>query len=146
MKIYGCYDGSARGVYRVQLPLTAMRIMAGHEVQLRDKILPSPGDGFDVIVMNMQRIEASDGVSNWFARHQANGTIIVVDLDDDVWELVIENPIHTSAEHLAAAEQTLRLADMVTTTNERLAEKILEFNENVVVIPNHVPATNVLSL
>jgi glycosyltransferase involved in cell wall biosynthesis len=66
---------------------------------------------------------------------------IAVDVDD-WWHL---DPHHIMYEHHMAANtplhQTkhLEIADVVTTTHERLAEKVYEFNKNVVIVPNAIP-------
>lgn len=66
---------------------------------------------------------------------------VVVDVDD-WWHL---DPHHImfqySKEKNMVAHQIkhLRIADVVTTTHERLAEKVYEFNKNVIVVPNAIP-------
>ncbi|MGN6416103.1 MAG: glycosyltransferase [Pseudobacter sp.] len=66
---------------------------------------------------------------------------IVVDVDD-YWHL---DPHHVSYQHhidINFPEQQLghlQIADAVTTTHERLADKIYPYNKNVHVIPNAIP-------
>lgn len=66
---------------------------------------------------------------------------IVVDVDD-WWQL---DPHHImfrySRDNNVAAHQIkhLRIADVVTCTHERLAERVYEFNKNVVLCPNAIP-------
>lgn len=66
---------------------------------------------------------------------------VVVDVDD-WWRL---DPHHImfkySRDNNVPAHQVkhLRIADVVTCTHERLAERVYEFNKNVVVVPNALP-------
>jgi glycosyltransferase involved in cell wall biosynthesis len=66
---------------------------------------------------------------------------IAVDVDD-YWHL---DPSHISYEYHVRnnmpdhMEKHIRLADVVTTTHERLAEAIYQINRNVVVVPNAIP-------
>lgn len=66
---------------------------------------------------------------------------IAVDIDD-YWEL---DPSHILYDYHMANRMPeqhikhIRLADVVTTTHERLAEEIYKINRNVVVVPNAIP-------
>lgn len=66
---------------------------------------------------------------------------VAVDVDD-WWHL---DPHHVmfrwsrDNNGVAHAIKHLRIADLVTTTHERLAEKVYEFNKNVVILPNAIP-------
>jgi glycosyltransferase involved in cell wall biosynthesis len=65
--------------------------------------------------------------------------VIAMDMDDD-WHLP---PNHLNYENYERAqvqiEHNLRMSDIVTCTNERLADKIYPFNQNVHIIPNALP-------
>lgn len=148
MRIFGSFDGTGCGVYRVQLPLTALKVKGGHEVHIREMSLPpAPDNGkrfFDIMCMNRQRLIADKGqipVAEWFKRQQDLGTLMVADCDDDIWHLDRTNPswMNLTEEQVKGEEQVLRLADLVTTTTKPLAKILSKFNENVVVIPNYVP-------
>lgn len=71
---------------------------------------------------------------------KANGVKIVVDLDD-YWELPKEHPNYWQYKNQAARliVKSLRSADMVTVTTNRLYEKVKPYNSNVHVIPNAIP-------
>lgn len=66
---------------------------------------------------------------------------IVVDVDD-YWELDASHILYEhhyknrNNEHLI---KHIRLADVITTTHERLAEEIYKINRNVVILPNAIP-------
>ncbi|WP_343302858.1 glycosyltransferase [Chitinophaga niabensis] len=69
------------------------------------------------------------------------GVKVVLDLDDH-WEL---NPGHYMTEYYRSQRvpekisRNIRLADVVTVTTSRLAEKVKPLNKNVHVIPNAIP-------
>lgn len=69
------------------------------------------------------------------------GFRIIVDIDD-YWELYPEHPGYKSwvSESVKGLFiESMRIADLVTTTNSRLADQILLYNKNVEVIPNALP-------
>lgn len=71
---------------------------------------------------------------------------MVYELDDDLLNIDFEaNPIGHRAYSTAVAKDGLRrcaeLADVCTVSTEPLAEVLRQFNPNVVVIPNAIPAT-----
>jgi len=69
-----------------------------------------------------------------------NNTKIIYDIDD-YWVLTNTHPNYKQwkeSNSQPIIEEQLRNADMVTTTTEFLAEKIREFNDNVVILPNAV--------
>lgn len=66
-------------------------------------------------------------------------TKLVVDMDDD-WILPANHINYdTYAEFKLRIENNLRVADLVTCTNERLAKRIRPFNQNVKIFPNALP-------
>lgn len=72
---------------------------------------------------------------------KVQGTKIVVDVDDH-WDIPVW---HSQYQHIKDGQidtktiEHIRLADVVTCTTKRLAEKVQELNKNVVVIPNALP-------
>jgi len=69
-----------------------------------------------------------------------NNIKIIYDIDD-YWVLTNSHPNYKQwkeSKSQPLIEEQLRNADMVTTTTEFLAEKIREFNDNVVISPNAV--------
>ena len=64
---------------------------------------------------------------------------IVMDIDDD-WNIPANHYMYeTYQKALEVIVNNLRYADIVTTTNERLADKIYQYNQNVHVLPNALP-------
>lgn len=61
---------------------------------------------------------------------------------DDYWELYKDHYLYDQYRRTQATlsmQNSMRLADIVTCTNDRLAEKIKAFNKRVEVVPNGVP-------
>ena len=118
--------------HRVTLPLGFMDGIDGlvTDLAIDDEIFENK---YDLILYNRGSV-LND---RW---HKFKGKIgIVMDMDDD-WVLP---PNHlnfsTYQKALPAIENNFRMADIVTTTNERLAEKIYPFNKSVYVLPNALP-------
>jgi glycosyltransferase involved in cell wall biosynthesis len=64
---------------------------------------------------------------------------IAYDLDDDIWNIIDENPAICSKKNLEeCGKLLLENADVVTTTTQDLANVLKKFNKNVVVIPNAI--------
>jgi glycosyltransferase involved in cell wall biosynthesis len=64
---------------------------------------------------------------------------IVYDLDDDVWNIIDENPAICAKKTMEeCGEVLLEIADVVTTTTEELATILRKKNKNVVVVPNAI--------
>lgn len=97
---------------------------------------------FDYVVYSRE-IEHYNNVENikLIAKqiHDA-GCKLIVDIDD-YWELSTYHVLRTEYKIFKAAEkikESIRVADIVTTTNELLAEKIRKINPNVYVLPNAI--------
>lgn len=66
---------------------------------------------------------------------------IVVDVDD-YWKLYPTHYLSPMWEHNKTEYEickSMQIADLVTTTHEKLADKIRKYNSNVVVVPNALP-------
>lgn len=134
MKILGLsYPDSGCGFHRVVLPLG---FMAGVEAFVTN--LPTEEklqEGWDIILYN--RISVFD--NDWAALKELMNVKIVLDLDD-YWKLPANHPnYHTYKDMAARIENNLRMADMVTVTNEQLANKVRPFNNNVYIFANALP-------
>jgi hypothetical protein len=78
----------------------------------------------------------------WAASKQEH-PLLVYDLDDDIWGW---NPIgeeyrYWNDERRYNAELNIQAADLVTTTNHRLAEVLVDLNPRIAVLPNTIPQT-----
>ncbi len=72
---------------------------------------------------------------------KVKGMKVIVDVDD-MWDIPPSHPNYQAFKINKTAEVTIehiRLADVVTCTTERLRDKILQYNTNVVIIPNALP-------
>ena len=134
MKILGLANAiSGCGFHRITLPLGFMNDIKGKVTDLPDE--ETMNDGYDILFFN--RISIFDNVLEEIKeKHKMK---IVVDMDDD-WVL---QPNHISYNEYKKIkpqiENNLRLADMVTCTNERLAAKLRLFNSNVHIFENALP-------
>lgn len=135
MKIFGLINkNSGPGFHRIMMPLLLMPDIDTYitnAIEEKDFEEKKP----DWIYYN--RI-ISDEVLRLQSRYHFR---VAVDVDD-WWQL---DPHHImfrySRDNNVAAHQIkhLRIADVVTCTHERLAERVYEFNKNVVVVPNAIP-------
>jgi glycosyltransferase involved in cell wall biosynthesis len=121
----------------------------GWDVSYVSGALGNPGGGFtaqqtrghDVVVG--QRLNNPSGVSVW--RDCRTGTSrLVYEQDDDVFSI---GPHNWNAYRVYSKEtvrdvcmHALEVSDMVTTTTETLAGVLREYNSNVHVLPNCIPA------
>ena len=151
MRIFGGHDGvSGCQWYRMQVPLAELGRHDGYEVTFADagdrhgppSITLSMVAGHDVIVA--QRWNTHKGLEVW-RRARTPYSRLVYDLDDDLWNITPEN---WKAYHLYgdgvirdAVEHHIEVADLVTVSTEPLAEVVRQFNPNVAVLPNCIPAS-----
>jgi glycosyltransferase involved in cell wall biosynthesis len=64
---------------------------------------------------------------------------VVMDLDDD-WELPYNHPLYPFYEpQKKRVVNNIFNADLITCTNERIANKVSKINKNVIVLPNALP-------
>lgn len=135
MKIFGLINrNSGPGFHRVLMPLLLMPdtdCYITNAVQEEDFEKRRP----DAIYYNRMM---SDEVLRLQSKYHFK---VVVDIDD-YWHL---DPHHIMFKYSQQKNMTahhikhLRIADVVTTTHERLAEKVYEFNKNVIIVPNAIP-------
>jgi glycosyltransferase involved in cell wall biosynthesis len=135
MKIFGLINkNSGPGFHRIMMPLLLMPDVDAYitnAVQESDFEQRRP----DAIYYN--RI-VSDEVLRLQSKYHFR---VIVDVDD-WWHL---DPHHImfrwSKENNAPAHAVkhLQIADVVTTTHERLAEEVSKYNKNVVIVPNAIP-------
>jgi processive 1,2-diacylglycerol beta-glucosyltransferase len=133
MKIIGISNpNSGCGYHRVINPLAYLdgeRYITNfpHEDKLKE--------GWDIILFN--RISPVD--ADWNKVKKLCGAKIVMDMDDD-WVLPAGHINYDEyQQYKPRIENNLKIADLVTVTHERLADRCKQFNDNVVVIPNALP-------
>lgn len=142
MKILGWpADSAGCGYYRVELPLNALAAR-GHDVHI-DSVMPDEWrDTADVIVG--QRVCLPGPTARWQNLARQGRAKLVLEIDDDLFN------IHPSSKQartffdqpgiMKNLELNLRAADVVTVTTDYLAERMSAYNDNVVVLPNCIPA------
>ncbi len=133
MKILGLgHRMSGVTFHRITLPLAYMNGVKGMVTDL--PTIEMMNEGWDIVLFNRHC-----ALDNDWNDVRGIGAKIVMDLDDD-W-ILPPNHMNYEAylEKKPVIENNLREADLITTTNETLAEKIYPFNKNVLIIPNALP-------
>lgn len=99
--------------------------------------MPSDAELAQIDVLAMQRPAGKPGVRQM---EQMQGkTAMVYETDDDMLQVDPSGLPHLYDENMRSTiRRCLRLADMVTVSTPYLAEQIEEFNDNVVVLQNHI--------
>lgn len=133
MNIIGMTDqNSGCGYHRVILPLGFMQNIKGY---VTNHITPDKTDGWDILLYN--RLSPFD--SKWQEARDILGCKVVIDLDD-YWKLPPNHINHGHYENFGKRiENNIAVADLVTVTNKTLADKVREFNDNVLIFPNAIP-------
>ena len=141
MKVFfwqGGEDGTA--YYRTVLPAMALG-WHGHRAAAAVRMTPSWMDQADVIVA--QRV-AAEGASQTWQRMAAEGRKLVIDFDDDFFHI---NPDNAKAyafweqPHVRARLiKNIEVSTAVTVVSEALAEVMRQYHDNVIFIPNGLPA------
>lgn len=134
MKVIGLTSQeSGCGYHRVLIPLGFMNDISGY---VTNWITEDKAEGWDIMLYN--RMCPYDKIMDQ-TKQTMGGVKVVFDLDD-YWKLP---PNHMNYDHYEKhgeqIENNIRQADLVTVTNEALAEKVRPFNSNVVVLPNALP-------
>ena len=131
-------DGS--GYYRFYLPFKHLRANSQHFAGMvpPDAAVnfgPEDVDGLDVLAM--QRPAGRMGVRQ--LERLAGKVRVVYETDDDMLQVVPSGLPHLHDEQAREfIRRCLRLSDMVTVSTPYLAETIQPYNDNIVVLPNHV--------
>ena len=134
MRILGLsHPTSGCTFHRIVLPLGYMENLKGHITNF--PTVEKLAEGWDIIFYNRLSVfdDRLDDVK------EEMGVKIVLDMDDD-WTLPPNHLYYFNYEKLKPTiENNIRKADLVTCTNERLAERIRPLNDNVKIFPNAVP-------
>lgn len=148
MKIFAGHDGgSGCAWYRMILPMRQLQAngydvtLASGDVDAGQGITARAMEGHDVIVG--QRFNKPGGVHIWREARKP-GTRLVYELDDDVFSVTAENfqayNFWQRPDIIDAATHAMEVADLITCSTAPLAEVLREYNPNVAVLPNHIPA------
>jgi len=134
MKILGLsHHQSGCGFHRVVLPMAFMNGIKGFvtNIPTYEKL----EEGWDLILYNRKSVLDKD----WADVKKQMNCKVVMDIDDD-WILPPNHLNYQSyVEFKPVIENNLREADLVTCTNEILAERIYPLNPNVEIFPNALP-------
>lgn len=123
---------SGCGYHRVILPLAYMDGIKGYVTNV---LTEDKKDGWDVLLYN--RVSGYD--NSWQKLKDEIGIKVVMDIDD-YWILPPNHLNYYDYQELQPRiESNLANADIVTVTNNELAEKVRTFNENVFIVPNALP-------
>jgi len=134
MKVLGiAHPNSGCGYHRIVLPLMFMQDISGICTNKpTDEIL---SEQWDVLFYN--RVSMFD--NNLEETKKQLGCKIIVDMDDS-WLLPTNHLNYYDYQEMnPRIENNLRVADLITCTNEKLANIITNLNENIVIVPNALP-------
>lgn len=135
-KIVAFPNGSGATYWRIVDPF---KYMKGFDCKVETRgISPEVVDDADIFVL--QSIVDKDALAYLYYLQQEKGKKIVCDCDDLI-ELDANNPHfieHKMTDAHFTIQQTMKIADMITTTTPYLADKLREYNEKVVVLPNYM--------
>lgn len=128
--------------YRLMLPLSALASQYDWSVSAGSSY-PSDrvGDPPDVVVAQRPMNDVTVRTIRHWVRKSL--TLVVVELDDDMWSIPPDNPAHRLAtpELLANLESCVAMADLVTVSTTYLAERVSKYTKAPIrVVPNCVPA------
>jgi glycosyltransferase involved in cell wall biosynthesis len=147
VKIFTGHDGSGCAWYRTIMPLAELG-KHGHQVTLVSAQQSDGGPGVtipqaagnDIVVAQRWNNHAAMGA--W--RRMAQSSKLVYETDDDVFSVEPVNwaayCIYSRADVQDAVSFSARTASLVTVSTEPLAKVMREHSDNVVVLPNHIPA------
>ena len=126
-------QNSGVGYHRLMLPIYFMpKTYAMFTDTLTDEVL---SDNYDILFIN--RFIPNVHIDQLIAYREKYGFKLVVDIDDywhlDRWHILYDvYPTQAIIDHI-------KIADLVTCTNEGLWDLIREFNTNVAILPNALP-------
>ena len=126
-------QNSGVGYHRLMLPIYFMpKTFALLTDTLNDEVLK---DGYDIVFIN--RFIPDVHIDKLIEYRKTYGFKLVVDIDDywylDSWHIL--TPVYPSK----AVIDHIKIADLITTTNEKLWKYIRDINSNVAILPNSLP-------
>ena len=134
MRILGISNqDSGCGYHRIVIPMAMMEDIKGMITNApNEEIL---AEGYDLIFYN--RVSPFD--EHWEETKKTLNVKVVMDIDDD-WDLPKNHIVRSTYDKIKPRiENNIRTAELVTCTNQRLADKIYKLNKNVLVLPNAIP-------
>lgn len=137
-KIVGFANDSGSRYWRLEDPFKYLRQRGFDAYTYDGGINKLIGNLADVFVL--QSCTDKNGIALLYQLQQERGKKIVVECDDYL-ELNEDSPFKKDHEIYDAKfviTQTMKIADMITTTTPYLAKQLKKYNKNIVVLPNYV--------
>lgn len=132
-------DNDGCGYYRIMQPLQELQRL-GYKAKASSSFQPSEFTEFDTIVAQRTCVLGPSTVIEKL--HQAKRNHLVFEVDDDLLRVDRSNEkcyhVYTHPEIVENFERNASLANLVTVTNEVLANVMRKYNPNVAVIPNFI--------
>jgi len=142
MKVVAIYNTKSGADYhRIYLPMRYFPLQDGDSIERiteDDQLKPSQLVDTDIVFYNREQVNDFETLLKLRDKYRFK---IVVDIDD-YWNLYMRHPSYKDFEKANTADKWMKNmyeADVVTTTNERLAVKCQIINPNVVILPNAIP-------
>ncbi len=124
---------SGVGYHRLMLPLASMQGVKAKATNLFTQEVVN--EGYDILYYNRE----APIKESWDTVREDTGWKIAIDIDDH-WDLPPNHILYRQYEAVKyRIINNIEQADIVTTTHEALADKIRQYNNNVVVLPNAIP-------
>jgi len=139
-KILYIYDHvTSSAWYRCTVP-GEMLNQVGHTYSLKCVVTRKDIESCDVLVVQRLNHEAALDI---IQEVNESGRLTVFDIDDDYWRIHKSNPAYDGwidSKKLTELATNIKECQLVTTTTKPLANILRNFNPNVRVIPNSLPA------
>lgn len=131
-------DGS--GYYRLYLPFRWLGSLSQHMAGMPppgQQWIPSPAELAQIDVLALQRPAGKPGIRQ--LQQLQDHVKIVYETDDDMLQVDPSGLPHLYDEDMRdTIRRCLRLAHMVTVSTPYLAEQVAPYNDNVVILQNHI--------
>jgi glycosyltransferase involved in cell wall biosynthesis len=141
VKIFGWSgDAGACEHFRLTLPLRELA-RQGHATAVNEQMPQAVQDGSQDVVV-AQRTSNPAPVGLFLRMCRAGESLMVYELDDDFFSLTEDNPAYPvyDEDRQRRIRQCLEAAHLVTVSTEPLADVCRQFNDQVVVLGNYLPA------
>ena len=124
--------------YRTVDPHNKMKELLGDSIYITFSYKWDRVDGYDIVHFHNGLYKEQEEFWEILKYCKERNIITVMDIDD-FWELNPEHPYYEKSIEIKRPERIIHnfeLVDYVTTTTQELANRIKEYNKNVVVFPN----------
>jgi glycosyltransferase involved in cell wall biosynthesis len=133
-------DSSGCAYYRCEMPAAALA-ERGYDTLVASVM---PDEWLDSAVIVGQRVSQPGPTSRWQQLAREGQVKLVYEIDDDLLDVDPSNGpawnFFSRPDIRSNIKRNIQVADVVTVTNNALAERVERLNPTVRVVPNHVPA------